>query len=142
LRATGRADLLLCDTSVVVPLVVEDHAHHDVTRRAVGARPLGLSGHAAFEAFSVLSRLPPPARRPPAAVQRILEVGFPETRHLPEDAACELLGRLAHLGIAGGVVYDALVGASAAHHRLPLATRDRRAVEVYRSLGVDLLVID
>ena len=135
------ARTLLCDTSVVVPLVVEDHEHHEATVDEIGARRLGLSGHAAFEAFSVLTRLPPPARRSPAVVQRVLEQGFPETRFLPEEASRSLLGRLAAVGVAGGVVYDALVGATAAHHGLPLATRDKRAVEVYRALGVDLVVI-
>jgi len=33
-------------------------------------------------------------------------------------------------------VYDALVGATAAEHDLPLATRDTRALEIYRSLDV------
>jgi len=35
-------------------------------------------------------------------------------------------------------VYDALVGAAAAEHRLVLVTRDRRALDTYRALGVDV----
>jgi hypothetical protein len=35
-------------------------------------------------------------------------------------------------------VYDALVGAVAAEHRLPLATGDRRALAVYRTLDVEV----
>lgn len=57
-RAKG-ADLLV-DTSVAISLVVEDHTHHRATMDAIGARRLGLAGHAAFETFSVLSRLPGP----------------------------------------------------------------------------------
>jgi hypothetical protein len=38
-------------------------------------------------------------------------------------------------------VYDALVGAAAAHHDLVLATRDVRAADVYRALGVQLMVV-
>ncbi len=39
---------------------------------------------------------------------------------------------------AGGVqIDDALVGAAANEHRLRLATRDRRAMEIYRALDVD-----
>jgi predicted nucleic acid-binding protein len=39
-------------------------------------------------------------------------------------------------------VYDALVGAVALEHGHVLATRDLRALEVYRALGVELEVLD
>jgi predicted nucleic acid-binding protein len=35
-------------------------------------------------------------------------------------------------------VYDALVGATAVEHRLVLATRDRRALDTYRALDVQV----
>ncbi|MDQ3537526.1 MAG: hypothetical protein M3415_01820 [Actinomycetota bacterium] len=53
-----------------------------------------------------------------------------------------LLARLPGLGIAGGAVYDALVGATAAEHGWPLATRNRQALDTYRALEVTVLVID
>jgi len=59
-------------------------------------------------------------------------------RFLGERAAAALLADLDAKGIAGGSVYDALVGAAAAEHRLPLATRDRRARDIYRTLGVEV----
>lgn len=54
--------------------------------------------------------------------------------------------RAAHLdawrrGIAGGSVYDALIGAAAVEHGLPLISRDQRARDSYRELGVDLEVL-
>jgi predicted nucleic acid-binding protein len=52
-----------------------------------------------------------------------------------------LLVTLADSGIAGGQVYDALVGAAAKHHGIVLATRDRRAVDTYRSLDVDFELV-
>jgi len=127
---------LLVDTSVAVALVVADHEHHETTTSALGSRRLGLAGHAAFETFSVLTRLPPPARRTPSAVARVIEANFPDSRFLSACAAASLLTELAQLGIAGGGVYDALVAATAAEHRLTLATRDRRALETYRALDV------
>ena len=133
---------LLVDTSVAVALVVADHDHHASVARAIGTRRIGLAGHAAFETFSVLTRLPPPARREPTIVDQLIRASFPASRFLDADDAAELLGRLADLGIAGGAVYDALIGAVAAAHRLPLATRDRRAVEVYRTLDVELELLD
>jgi predicted nucleic acid-binding protein len=129
---------LLVDTSVAVALSVVDHDHHEETFLALADRRLGLAGHAAFETFSVLTRLPPPDRRTPAAVARLLSANFPHTRFLSAGGATELLTRLHPAGVAGGAVYDALIGAAAVEHGLRLATRDRRAVETYRALEVNV----
>lgn len=133
---------LLVDTSAAVALVVSGHDHHETAVRALGDLRLGLAGHAAFETFSVLTRLPPPARRTPAAVGRLLTWNFPFSRHLGARAGARLLAELAALGIAGGAVYDALVGAVAREHGLTLATRDRRATETYRALDVRVELLD
>src|SRR3954452_1871320 len=132
-----RPDVLL-DTSAAVALVVVDHEDHAVTVERLGGRRLGLSGHAVFETFSVLTRLPPPARRAPATVAELIASNFPATRFLSPKGAARLAPRLADLGIGGGAVYDALVGAAAAEHGLTLVSRDRRARETYRRLGVDV----
>jgi predicted nucleic acid-binding protein len=139
--ASARGPELLVDTSVAVALVVADHEHHAATLRALGSRRLGLAGHAAFETFSVLTRLPPPARRTPATVARLLTANFPHSRFLGADAAAALLAELHTVGIAGGAVYDALVGAAAKEHGIVLATRDRRALDSYRALDVRLEVL-
>ena len=135
--ARGREDLLV-DTSVAVALTVADHEHHDETFDALQGRRLGLAGHAAFETFSVLTRLPAPARRTPATVARLLARSFPHSMFLGADASRSLLERIDSIGIAGGSVYDALVGAVAAEHGLRLASRDRRALETYRALDVEV----
>ena len=118
--------------------MVADHVHHEATFRALGSRRLGLAGHAAFETLSVLTRLPPPARRTPAAVARLLATNFPHSRFLDASTAADLLVEMPRLEIAGGAVYDALVGAAARKHGLVLATRDRRALDTYRALDVRL----
>jgi predicted nucleic acid-binding protein len=133
---------LLVDTSVAVALVLSDHEHHDRTVKALAGRRLGLCGHAAFETFSVLTRLPPPARRTPAAVGRLLAFNFPATCFLDPKAAASLLERLPALHLPGGSVYDALVGATAATNRLVLATRNLRALPTYRALDVSLELLD
>jgi predicted nucleic acid-binding protein len=140
--ASGRTTPLLVDTSIAIALVVADHDHHEDTFQALRGRTLGLAGHAAFETFSVLTRLPSPARRTPATVARLLVKTFPETRFLGIPGAASLLADLGAAGIAGGSVYDALVGAVANEHRLMLATRDRRALEVYRTLDVDVELLN
>jgi predicted nucleic acid-binding protein len=132
----------LVDTSVAVALSVVDHEGHAACRAVVphGHR-IGLAGHAAFETFSVLTRLPGPARRSTTAVGRLLSTNFPYTRFLSPSAASRLLVRLAEARLAGGAVYDALVGAAAVEHGLPLFTRDRRALGTYRALNVDVRLI-
>jgi predicted nucleic acid-binding protein len=139
--ASARGPELLVDTSIAIALSVADHEHHDATFAAVGSHRLGLAGHAAFETFSVLTRLPPPARRTPSVVARLISANFPHSRFLGAEAAAEVLAALPAAGIAGGAVYDALVGAAAREHGLRLATRDRRALETYRALDVGLEVL-
>ena len=135
-------DEALVDTSVAIPLVVADHEHHRAVVEAVGHKTLGLAGHAAFETFSILTRLPPPARRSPSVVGRLIAQNFPVTRFLSDQAAADLLARLGTLGVAGGAVYDALVGASAVEHGLTLLTRDRRAADTYRRIDVKFVLLD
>jgi predicted nucleic acid-binding protein len=132
---------LLVDTSVAVALLVLDHHDHETTFNRIGHKRLGLAGHAAFETFSVLTRLPPPARRSPAAAGRLLAANFGRSHFLGPAAAAELLGSLAGLRLAGGSVYDALVGAAAKEAGITLVTRDRRAVDTYRALDVDFELI-
>lgn len=139
--ASGRRGHILVDTSVAVALVVGDHEHHLATVDAIGGLRLGLAGHAAFETFSVLTRLPPPARRPPDVVALLLADNFPESRFLSSRGAAALMELLGEAAIAGGSVYDALVGATAVEHGLPLATRDQRALVTYRALRVDVEVL-
>ncbi|MGH2773762.1 MAG: type II toxin-antitoxin system VapC family toxin [Actinomycetota bacterium] len=142
-RTAGTAsDFWLVDTSVAVALVVEDHSAHRSTVQAADGRRLGLAGHAAFETFSVLTRLPTPARRTPAAAVRLVIANFPGTKFISPKAGLKLLERLSGLDIAGGSVYDALVAAVAEEHGEVLATRDRRAVPTYRKFDVILEVLE
>ncbi|MBA3877458.1 MAG: VapC toxin family PIN domain ribonuclease [Anaerolinea sp.] len=128
----------LLDTSTAVALVVEDHEAHVATLDAVRGRRLGLAGHAWFEAYSVLTRLPAGLRRSPTDALRLLARNFPASGFLGEAEAADLGVELAGLGISGGAVYDALVGAAARQHRLPLLSADARARPVYEALGVEL----
>lgn len=132
---------LLVDTSVAVALSVADHEGRAAARAAVEGRRIGLAGHAAFETFSVLTRLPAPARRTPAAIGRLIAANFPHTRFLGPGRSAALLAGLAGLGLSGGSVYDALVGAAAVEHGVPLVTRDRRALGTYRALDVDVVLV-
>ena len=72
----------------------------------------------------------------------MLAASFPFTRFLSSAQAEELFIRLPSLGISGGAVYDALVGAAAVEHGVPLLTRDQRALRTYRALDVEVVLID
>ena len=138
-RGSGRD--VLVDMSVAVPLLLAEHQHHEHAKTALKGRRAGLAGHAAFETFSVLTRLPPPNRRSPSSIARALARNFPATVQLSPDAAMQLLRQLEDGRIAGGSVYDALIGYAAIEHRRTLVTADARATSTYHLLGVDVEVL-
>jgi predicted nucleic acid-binding protein len=80
-------------------------------------------------------------RLAPQTATQVLEANFPASAFLDAAAARELLASLASLDIAGGSVYDALVATAAKQHSARLATRDRRAIPIYRAVEVDLEII-
>jgi predicted nucleic acid-binding protein len=98
--------------------------------------------HAELETYSVLTRLPEPQRAEPALVAEYLRRDYSGKRlALPEAARRGLIERLAALSIAGGAVYDALVGLTAAHHGYRLLSCDRRAESVYTRLGIEVIYL-
>lgn len=133
--------VVLIDTSAAIALIVEDHDAHNVTLATLSDSRLGLAGHAWFETYSILTRLPAGLRRTPTDALRLLQHNFPETRFLGEVAANDLGAELASLAVSGGSVYDALVAAAARQHNRPLVTRDGRARPVYEALGTETELI-
>lgn len=126
----------LLDTSAAVALLIADHEAHARTIEATHGLRLGLSGHAWFETYSVLTRMPTGVRRSPADILLLLERDFPGRWFLDSAATAALTTELARLRISGGAVYDALVGAAAKHHDRLLLTGDRRALRTYDALRV------
>jgi predicted nucleic acid-binding protein len=134
------SDVVALDTSVAVALLIRSHsAHADVVRWWDG-RPLALSGHALAETFSVLTRLPGDVRLAPADAARLLRERFSPPLLLRARTAANLPGILGRLGIAGGAVYDAMVGLAATEHHCVLATRDARARATYETVGATVVV--
>lgn len=134
--------IVLLDTSAAIAFVVDGHEAHAAAVEAVRGRRMGLAGHAWFETYSVLTRLPPGLRRSPADVIRLLDRNFPASAFLSERASVDLGGELVGLGISGGAVYDALVGAAARQHQQPLLSGDARARPVYEAVRVELEIIE
>ena len=139
---TSSAEKWACDTSVAVAALDPTHDAHPACRRAlIDLRP-ALAGHAMFETYSVLTRLPLPLRLAAEQAISVLQAAFPADCWLGAEDMRDLRGRIAALGIVGGSVYDALVGQAAAANGRVLLTRDRRAERTYRSLGVEFRFVE
>lgn len=133
--------MIAVDTSVVVAAFATWHEGHERASAALARKPRA-PAHALVEAYSVLTRLPPPHRAPAGLVAAFLAERFPEPPlSLPPAAHLRLIAQAAAAGVVGGSIYDALIAATAARARARLLTRDRRAATTYRALAVDFELI-
>lgn len=124
------------DTSVVVAAFASWHEHHDAARTALD-EDSRLIDHCALEAYSVLTRLPPPHRSPAMLVREFLRERFPDPLlRLTAARYRAFVLELAERNIRGGAAYDALVAATAAAAGAHLLTCDRRAAGTYETYGV------
>ncbi|MFT3854633.1 MAG: hypothetical protein QM733_18145 [Ilumatobacteraceae bacterium] len=104
------ADRYAADTSVAVAALDGGHTAHAACRAAIASRRPALAGHAAFETYSVLTRMPGQLAVDGPTAARLLAHAFPESCWLTKSDARALLDRCSSVGITGGAVYDALVG--------------------------------
>jgi predicted nucleic acid-binding protein len=126
------------DSSVVIAGFATWHKHHHAALKVLRGMA-DLVAHAEIESYSVLTRLPEPFQIAPEDMAEYLRRRYPGKRMiLPESERRALVARLARLSIAGGAVYDAIVAATAAHHKYRLLSCDRRAAPTYERLGVDV----
>jgi predicted nucleic acid-binding protein len=147
--ASSRArSAFLPDTSVIVAAVCSWHVHHVNALEAVEDRlsrreRMVLAGATLVEAYSVLTRLPPPYRLAPADASRLVDENF------VRGFTCVTLGaehyrRLLRAapadGIAGGRVYDAVIAECARRaHARTLITFD--ASHFASFAGSDLTIV-
>ena len=118
--------------------MVRDHEAYPAARALVLEHRPGIAAHALLETYSVVTRMPAVVRITPTAAHSQLAKVFPDVVDLPAAQRRGLLRSLASRGIAGGAVYDALVGLTALSAKRQLVTRDRRALATYTALGVDV----
>ena len=76
----------------------------------------------------------------PSDAARLLEDRFAPPLLLDSRTARRLPEVLSRMEIAGGAVYDALVGLAAVEHGLDLATRDARARDTYERVGCRVVI--
>ena len=128
--------MIALDTSVVVAAFASWHQGHASAVAALAQNPR-LPAQVFVEAYSVLTRLPPPHRAPAEVAMEFLIERFPGALlTLPGAAHRDLVTLAAKVGLAGGTIYDALVAATAKRAAATLLTRDRRAVPAYETIGV------
>lgn len=129
-----------CDTSVLVPALIEDHPEHEAAHAAMSA-VTALPAHVILETYSVLTRLPPPLRISAGDAETAIGALRHEVVGLPAGQTRRLVADCARRGVVGGAIYDAVVAATAAHHDLRLLTRDRRARSTYDAIGTRYTVL-
>ena len=134
--------MIAVDSSVVVAAFASWHEGHRTAASALARKPR-VPAHVLVEAYSVLTRLPPPHRAPGELVAAFLAERFSRPPlMLPARAYLRFIEQAAANAIAGGSIYDALIAATVRHASARLLTRDRRAAATYERLGVtyELLV--
>ena len=96
-----------------------------------------LVSHSLLESYSVLTRLPAEHRLPPDSVAEALDRWF-SGKVLTASAALQrrAVKQINVAGLAGGAVYDGLIGLVVKDHDEHLLTLDERAARTYRALGV------
>ena len=126
-----------CDTSLLVPALAAWHPRHEEARDRLTSGVDAIPAHVLIECFSVLTRLPAPHRVTPAVAGEALSVLGLALLTLPAARHLALVFALGRAGLRGGAVYDAVVAATALHHRRTLLTVDQRARATYDVVGVD-----
>lgn len=133
----------------MVAAVSEWHPHHERANTAIN-RHLGhgerlfLAGPSLVEAFSVLTRLPPPHRLSPTVALALLEASFISTGTivtLDGAAYLALLRRGPADRVAGGRIYDAVIAECALSANVAaLLTFNAGHFQMYASRGVRIVV--
>ncbi|MEO6571408.1 MAG: PIN domain-containing protein [Ilumatobacteraceae bacterium] len=130
--------MIAADTSVLVPALLASHEFHEACHESAGLIDAAV-GHALFETYAVLTRLPQPYTVAPVQASRALRTYSSHVLVLPGDEVADAIDRFVVARANGGATYDALIAVTAMHHGASLLTRDERAVEVYERLGADIM---
>lgn len=134
---------VLADTSFLVAAMVEAHPSHERAQKRLqkllsGNDQLLLCAHTLAELYAVLSRLPVSPRITPDMARRLIRENVEKKAKIVTlDAAdyTAVLDRMTDAGIAGGVIYDALIlrAAEKAHAGLLLTLNETD----FRRVGPD-----
>jgi predicted nucleic acid-binding protein len=130
------------DSSVTIAAAAPWHVAHDAAVTALATQPPSLIAHVAYETTAAMSRMPEGQRLAPTVILEWLERRFGSRwLVLPAGAARDALRVAVEHGIRGGALSDALIAATAAHHRHSLLSADRRAAPTYAAFGVEVVYL-
>lgn len=109
------------DTNVVVAGLLSWHEHHERAFRLLDSARSSDSGlilpsPVLIEAYSVMTRLPPPFRISPRDAHTLLRQAFTDRTNIaavPSARTWEFFDGLAPAGVSGGMTYDAHIVACA-----------------------------
>ena len=122
----------------MVAAVSEWHEEHSAALREIERRlddgdRMAVPAHALAETFAVLTRLPAPHRLAPADAWHLIDENFAKSAivvALPAKTYQAVLGMAAAEAVAGGRIYDALIGECARRAKAEaLLTFNRRHFE-------------
>jgi len=134
-------ELVTADTSLVIPALADWHEAHALAREAI--EPVRrLPAHVLVECLAVLTLLPHGLAVPTTVAAHVLRRAFPgQPLTLPPPDYERLFTAAAEARLRGGQLYDALVGATAAHASARLLTLDQRAQPAYAAVGVTFVTV-
>lgn len=112
---------VLLDTSVLVAALVRSHPRHAearpwLARALAGELVLVIAAHTLAELHATLTTLPVRPKISPETALRLRTESLPQAAKVVALSAADYEGvvrRMADLGLAGGVVYDALIARAA-----------------------------
>lgn len=133
--------MIAADASAAIAAFAPWHQSQNLVQKALGNAP-SIVAHAAYETYSVLTRLPEPQRAPARLVVEQLDDLFGDRwLGLTAGALRVALARLEQLGISGGQTYDGLIAITAASNDATLVTLDRRALPTYLLVGASVELV-
>lgn len=125
----------MIDTSAMVAALLTQHEHHALARPHL-PKEGPIPAIVLAETYAQLRRT---FALPADAAAGTLEFWTLHPKRiatLPPNAYADVFGRARALGL-GGNIHDALIAKTCAHHKLPLATLDRRQHALALVFGVE-----
>lgn len=112
---------VLLDTSILVAALVRSHGRHSAARPWLARALRGevtpvVAAHTLAELHATLTALPVRPRISPQTAERLRDENLPESTEIVALTAGDyqaVLRRVTDLGLAGGVIYDALIARAA-----------------------------
>lgn len=125
----------MIDTSVMVAALLTQHEHHALARPRLPADG-PIPGIVLAETFAQLRRTFSVSAEAAMAALGHWANTPKRIAVLPASAYAEVFKRAIELNL-GGNIHDALIAKTCAHHKIPLATLDRRQHAIALAFGVD-----